>query len=82
MATFESCPDGTVGVASRFCNETEGWRDPDLSNCTSLLFIDLKKQVTGTWNNVIHNLKQTYCMLIVLLQMVISMPFTFDQIRT
>lgn len=42
---YEECPEGSVGVASRFCNETEGWKEPDLSNCTSVSFLELGQQV-------------------------------------
>lgn len=41
----EECPDETVGMASRFCNDTEGWKEPDLSNCSSVSFLDLGQQV-------------------------------------
>ncbi|XP_060698853.1 cadherin EGF LAG seven-pass G-type receptor 1 isoform X4 [Hemiscyllium ocellatum] len=36
------CPKGSVGTAIRHCNEEKGWLPPDLFNCTTLTFIQLK----------------------------------------
>ena len=40
----ETCPIGTVGTAERNCTE-EGWMEPQMFNCTSLQFVELKRQV-------------------------------------
>ncbi|KAJ4450280.1 hypothetical protein ANN_01700 [Periplaneta americana] len=41
---LESCPSHSQGKASRACDETlGGWQDPDLFNCTSDPFLDLRK---------------------------------------
>jgi len=45
LMTIQDCPDGMIGSASRVCNETEGWIEPELFNCTSMLFVELKNQV-------------------------------------
>ncbi|XP_032895639.1 cadherin EGF LAG seven-pass G-type receptor 1 isoform X2 [Amblyraja radiata] len=36
------CPKGSIGTAIRHCNEEKGWLPPDLFNCTTLTFIQLK----------------------------------------
>ena len=39
----EKCPQGTSdGMARRVCDPIEGWKDPDLFNCTSTKFVLLK----------------------------------------
>ncbi|XP_062317832.1 cadherin EGF LAG seven-pass G-type receptor 1-like [Osmerus eperlanus] len=38
------CPKGSTGTAIRHCSEENGWLPPDLFNCTSLTFSQLKKQ--------------------------------------
>lgn len=35
------CPTGAIGLASRDCNEPNGWSKPDLFNCTSASFITM-----------------------------------------
>ena len=42
----QDCSSGMVGTASRYCNETEGWHEPNLGNCLSIMFVDLKTQVS------------------------------------
>ncbi|XP_056293046.1 cadherin EGF LAG seven-pass G-type receptor 2 isoform X1 [Pseudoliparis swirei] len=36
------CPKGTLGTAIRHCDEHKGWLPPDLFNCTSVTFSQLK----------------------------------------
>ena len=44
---LESCPSHSQGKASRACDETlGGWQGPDLFNCTSDPFLDLRKVVS------------------------------------
>ncbi len=43
---IQECPEGTKGDAVRNCTQ-DGWLQPDLSLCTSTLFIDLAKEVRG-----------------------------------
>ena len=44
---LESCPSHSQGKASRACDETlGGWQEPDLFNCTSDPFLDLRKVVS------------------------------------
>lgn len=59
---LESCPSHSQGKASRACDEAlGGWQEPDLFNCTSDPFLDLRK-VVSTWchnredNGKTHNL--------------------------
>ena len=52
VVAVQDCPEGMSGSAGRFCNETEGWGDPDLFNCTSSLFTELKLQVFSATNDV------------------------------
>nr|CAD7592898.1 unnamed protein product [Timema genevievae] len=41
---IESCPNHSQGRASRSCDEElGGWQEPDLFNCTSDYFLDLRK---------------------------------------
>lgn len=41
-----SCPTPASGRASRLCDSTlGGWQQPNLFNCTSKPFIELRKQV-------------------------------------
>jgi cadherin EGF LAG seven-pass G-type receptor 1 len=40
--SIESCPLGSQGKASRLCTEN-GWIEPDLFNCTSEAFLDLRE---------------------------------------
>ncbi|GLV46545.1 starry night [Carabus blaptoides fortunei] len=43
----ESCPKDTHGKASRSCdNLLGGWQKPDMFNCTSELFVELRKQLS------------------------------------
>jgi len=49
----QDCPRRANGVAVRLCNGTvDGWLEPDLSDCTSDAFVNLKSQV-GTSSNVL-----------------------------
>nr|XP_008177211.2 cadherin EGF LAG seven-pass G-type receptor 1 isoform X4 [Chrysemys picta bellii] len=36
------CPKGSVGNAVRHCNSEKGWLPPELFNCTTVSFVDLK----------------------------------------
>ncbi|KAG8439892.1 hypothetical protein GDO86_005888 [Hymenochirus boettgeri] len=36
------CPKGSVGNAIRHCSEEKGWLPPELFNCTTLSFLELK----------------------------------------
>nr|XP_014351913.1 PREDICTED: cadherin EGF LAG seven-pass G-type receptor 2 [Latimeria chalumnae] len=36
------CPKGSIGTAIRHCDEHRGWLAPNLFNCTSVSFIELK----------------------------------------
>lgn len=43
----ENCPAGSVGRADRACDSLlGGWQLPDMFNCTSEYFIELRKQVS------------------------------------
>lgn len=43
----ETCPKGSHGKASRICdNELGGWQLPDMFNCTSAAFVELRNQVS------------------------------------
>nr|XP_025039040.1 cadherin EGF LAG seven-pass G-type receptor 1 isoform X3 [Pelodiscus sinensis] len=39
------CPKGSVGNAVRHCNSERGWLPPELFNCTTLIFVDLKLMI-------------------------------------
>ncbi|KAL1494818.1 hypothetical protein ABEB36_010350 [Hypothenemus hampei] len=44
----ESCPKGSHGKTSRKCdNELGGWQEPDLFNCTSNAFVELRDQLAN-----------------------------------
>lgn len=43
----QDCPENMQGMATRVCNETEGWHEPNLEDCTSAMFVDLRQQVSG-----------------------------------
>lgn len=44
---IESCPGHSHGKASRVCDDAlGGWQDPDLFNCTSDPFLDLRRVVS------------------------------------
>ncbi|XP_076313585.1 protocadherin-like wing polarity protein stan isoform X2 [Tachypleus tridentatus] len=43
--TIQSCPEGSVGKASRFCSEDTGWEKSDLFKCTSIAFLELAEQL-------------------------------------
>lgn len=48
LEAIESCPKGSYGKASRNCdNELGGWQEPDMFNCTSERFVQLREQVSG-----------------------------------
>ena len=40
------CPMGSVGMATRHCDEKDMWAAPDMSACTSMDFVGLTKQVS------------------------------------
>lgn len=57
LNAIENCPKGSVGKASRSCdNLLGGWQDPDLFNCTSDRFVELRNQVS----EVVFHLVQTF----------------------
>ncbi|XP_039617017.1 cadherin EGF LAG seven-pass G-type receptor 1 isoform X2 [Polypterus senegalus] len=37
-----NCPKGSIGTAVRHCNEEKGWLRPELFNCTTITFSELK----------------------------------------
>ncbi|XP_073724829.1 cadherin EGF LAG seven-pass G-type receptor 1 [Misgurnus anguillicaudatus] len=39
-----NCPKGSIGTAIRHCSGDKGWLPPELFNCTSLTFSNLKKE--------------------------------------
>ncbi|XP_017787025.1 PREDICTED: protocadherin-like wing polarity protein stan isoform X1 [Nicrophorus vespilloides] len=44
----ETCPKGTLGKASRSCdNQLGGWQSPDLFNCTSEKFVELRVKLSA-----------------------------------
>lgn len=46
QTAVETCPKGTQGKGSRSCdNQLGGWQKPNMFNCTSDLFVELKKQL-------------------------------------
>ncbi|KAM9467566.1 cadherin EGF LAG seven-pass G-type receptor 1 isoform 2-T2 [Clarias gariepinus] len=38
-----NCPRGSIGTAVRHCNDEKGWLPPELFNCTTIAFSQLKK---------------------------------------
>ncbi|XP_056280684.1 cadherin EGF LAG seven-pass G-type receptor 1 isoform X6 [Pseudoliparis swirei] len=38
-----NCPKGSIGTAIRHCNDEKGWLSPELFNCTTVSFSQLKK---------------------------------------
>ncbi|XP_072003202.1 cadherin EGF LAG seven-pass G-type receptor 1 isoform X3 [Engystomops pustulosus] len=48
------CPKGSVGNAIRHCSEEKGWLPPELFNCTTLTFLELK-----TLNEKLHKNETT-----------------------
>lgn len=45
--SVENCPSPAHGKGSRRCEgDRGGWRQPDMFNCTSAVFIDLRKQLS------------------------------------
>nr|XP_055045624.1 cadherin EGF LAG seven-pass G-type receptor 1 isoform X3 [Misgurnus anguillicaudatus] len=38
-----NCPKGSIGTAIRHCNDEKGWLPPELFNCTTNTFAQLKK---------------------------------------
>eukprot|EP00079_Xenopus_tropicalis_P015439 XP_004913058.1 PREDICTED: cadherin EGF LAG seven-pass G-type receptor 1 isoform X2 [Xenopus tropicalis] len=48
------CPKGSVGNAIRHCSEEKGWLPPELFNCTTLSFLELK-----TLNEKLHRNETT-----------------------
>lgn len=56
LTAIESCPKGAHGKASRSCdNLLGGWQPPDMFNCTSDRFVDLRTQVSHTKNSLYFN---------------------------
>ncbi|EDV19285.1 uncharacterized protein TRIADDRAFT_62266 [Trichoplax adhaerens] len=45
------CPNGASGKASRVCNESTSWQDPDTSACTSRVYLRLQSQFDGYKQN-------------------------------
>jgi len=41
----QTCPFGSFGKASRYCDEAHGWQSSDLFECTSNIFTDLTDQL-------------------------------------
>ena len=41
-SAVQQCPEGAVGQASRYCDQDLGWAIPDMFNCVSNTFIQLK----------------------------------------
>lgn len=39
------CPTGSVGHAKRDCNKEKGWLLPNLSNCTSKPYYELRQDI-------------------------------------
>ncbi|XP_044136159.1 cadherin EGF LAG seven-pass G-type receptor 1 isoform X1 [Bufo gargarizans] len=48
------CPKGSIGNAIRHCSEEKGWLPPELFNCTTLTFLELK-----TLNEKLHRNETT-----------------------
>ncbi|XP_018329600.1 protocadherin-like wing polarity protein stan [Agrilus planipennis] len=47
LEAIENCPAGSQGKASRSCdNQMGGWQEPDLFNCTSERFLELRNQLS------------------------------------
>ncbi|CAG9865104.1 unnamed protein product [Phyllotreta striolata] len=52
---FEVCPKGSHGKASRTCdNDLGGWQEPDLFNCTSEKFLELREQLSNIERGDLH----------------------------
>ncbi|XP_060527638.1 protocadherin-like wing polarity protein stan isoform X2 [Cylas formicarius] len=48
LEAIELCPKGSHGKVSRKCdNEMGGWQEPDMFNCTSDSFLDLREQLSN-----------------------------------
>uniref|UniRef100_A0A8B9S3C2 Cadherin EGF LAG seven-pass G-type receptor 1 n=1 Tax=Apteryx owenii TaxID=8824 RepID=A0A8B9S3C2_APTOW len=45
------CPKGSVGNAVRHCNNEKGWLPPELFNCTTTTFVDLKTMNEKLYRN-------------------------------
>lgn len=44
----ENCPKGSHGKAARTCdNELSGWKEPDMFNCTSDRFVELREELSN-----------------------------------
>ncbi|KAJ8975858.1 hypothetical protein NQ317_015895 [Molorchus minor] len=51
LEAIEACPKRSYGKASRKCdNELGGWQEPDMFNCTSDKFIELREQLANIQN--------------------------------
>lgn len=67
----ENCPRGALGKASRSCdNQLGGWQQPDLFNCTSDRFAELRTQVSLNYfvcvcTNLVKIFMQTYVTTVV-----------------
>nr|XP_023025805.1 protocadherin-like wing polarity protein stan [Leptinotarsa decemlineata] len=47
-SAIETCPRGSHGKASRSCdNDLGGWQEPDMFNCTSERFVELREQLSN-----------------------------------
>ncbi|XP_031420890.1 cadherin EGF LAG seven-pass G-type receptor 1 isoform X2 [Clupea harengus] len=47
-----NCPKGSTGTAIRHCSDDKGWLPPQLFNCTSISFAQLKKENEELRGNV------------------------------
>lgn len=45
--TVQPCPYGAQGQASRICNREIGWASPDMFNCVSNTFTELRDLVSS-----------------------------------
>lgn len=55
LASIENCPPKSRGKGSRLCDETSGgWGIPNMFNCTSDPFWDLRKQLSAMEQGELH----------------------------
>ncbi|XP_029473103.1 cadherin EGF LAG seven-pass G-type receptor 1 isoform X2 [Rhinatrema bivittatum] len=45
------CPRGSIGNAIRHCSEDKGWLPPELFNCTTVTFVELKTMIEKLHRN-------------------------------
>lgn len=57
-----NCPVEMVGEATRFCNESHGWDEPYMGNCSSLVFADLKQVVSKQLSYVADDCSTNFMM--------------------